>query len=346
MNSKIYIGYLYGIAHFCIEFICFYIIASKFTISGVVLPVIAISYDFLAFVPQIIFGYIYDKRFNIPIEIIAILLMFFAIITSSFDGLNILMLIMLTIGNAILHETGAVVTTSVSEGKLSHSAIFVSGGSFGLVLGQIAGKYGVSPLLMYLALVIIAVIIVITRKELENRNIPKFDIVKKNINVSYIIIIAFVVVMVRSFLGYAIPISWKKEIWHSILLFFVMGFGKALGGILSDKFGAKVVGVSSTLLCIPFLIIGDSNMVVSVIGVFMFSMTMSITFGMLLSVMDEYIGVAFGITTIGLYLGVVPTFLFSFTKTANIICVVILSIACSIALFYSLEDKKNNSKGH
>ena len=49
-----------------------------------------------------------------------------------------------------------------------------------------------------------------------------------------------------------------------------MGIGKALGGILSDKFGMRKVAIISTLLAVPFLCFGDNIMIVSLIGVMMF----------------------------------------------------------------------------
>ena len=89
-----------------------------------------------------------------------------------------------------------------------------------------------------------------------------------------IVLTAFMVTTVRSFIGYAIPISWKKELWQSFVMFSAMGTGKALGGILSDRFGARVVGVASTLCCVPFLLVGDNRMLISIIGIFLFSLTM------------------------------------------------------------------------
>lgn len=65
-----------------------------------------------------------------------------------------------------------------------------------------------------------------------------------------IVLVAFGVTTARAYVGYAIPISWNKTVWQSVLLFFIMGAGKAVGGYLSDKIGAKKTGVLSTIICI------------------------------------------------------------------------------------------------
>ena len=167
---------------------------------------------------------------------------------------------------------------------------------------------------------------------------------KKEIGPAVIVFVATLITFVRSFIGYAIPISWNKSVWQTIFLFFMMGIGKAFGGFISDKFGAKKTGILTTLICIPFLIFGENIMSVSIIGVFLFSMTMSITFGMILSVIKNNPGVAFGFTTIGLFLGITPVFVLSISKQINIILIVVLSILSSIGFYCTMRKDEKNEK--
>lgn len=323
----------------CVEIVCFYFIFNMFKNDSASLVWIwSLSYDFLAFVPQFIFGYMYDNFTKIKLEYIAVLLFIVSIITGTLK-FKVITLLAISIGNAILHETCAIITTSISNGKLSCSAIFVGFGSFGVVIGQTLGILKISQLWMIIPIIIIFSILFVTRKYLykENRNFPKFNLVKENFNSNLLIVIVLIIVMSRSFIGYAVPISWKKELWQTFLLFFTMGLGKILGGILSDKFGAKKIGIFTTLACIPFLIIGDKIMILSIIGVFLFSMTMSITFGMLLDKFNKYPGLCFGITTVGLFLGVVPIFLYNFNTILNVMLIIVLSIICSISFYKTLK---------
>ena len=82
-------------------------------------------------------------------------------------------------------------------------------------------------------------------------------------------------------------------------------------------------------------------MVVSLIGLMLFSMTMSITLGILVSKLKKTPGLAFGLTTIGLFLGSVPAFFIKFNTVTNIVLIIVMSILCALALGYVLkEDKK------
>ena len=169
--------------------------------------------------------------------------------------------------------------------------------------------------------------------------------VKKSISPGIVIIIAVLVVIIRGYMGYGIPTSWNKSTLQTVYLFCIMGLGKALGGILSDLYGIRKVGIWSTLLAIPFLAIGDKLMIVSLIGVMFFSMTMSITLAILVSELKKSPGLAFGLTTIGLFLGTAPIFFIKIPSMyVNIGMIVILSIACSLALSYVLK-KEGSSNG-
>lgn len=333
------IGFIYGFIHLLVELICFQILYKYFS-TPVLTLTISMLFDFFAFMPQSLFGVLAEKYKKLNLGHIGTIFILISLLFIKLELAPIWIIIFLGIGNALIHEAGAIATTAIKEAKLSPSAIFVGGGSFGVIIGQILGLYNCSLLYSFVALIIIFILILITNKEWlsEDRKVPKFNFVKTNINFWNIIIVAFLIVMVRSFIGYAIPISWKKELWQSVLLFFTMGFGKILGGILSDKFGAKKIGVLSTLLCVPFLIIGKDMMILSILGVFMFSMTMSITFGMLLSVLNKMPGLAFGITTIGLFLGLFPIFIFgSFDFLTNTILIILFSLLSAYGLYKTLN---------
>ena len=121
-----------------------------------------------------------------------------------------------------------------------------------------------------------------------------------------------------------------------------MGVGKALGGILADSFGARKVAVISTVLAIPFLCFGDNIMIISLIGVMFFSMTMALTLGILVSVLPKSPGLAFGYTTIGLFLGTAPIFFVKISNPIiNIGMIVIMSLVCTFLLLKLLNKESD-----
>lgn len=334
-------GYLYFYIHLITEIICFYYL-SVVTNNSNFVWLIPFIYDGLAFVPQGIFGYINDKYPKFNMGIVGTILLIISYILLFYLKFNLLFtLVILSIGNALLHVSGAENTLRVSGGKLSHSAIFVGGGSFGVALGKVLAMYNISPIiLILLALTMIPFILLADTYMEEGKSAEEFDYVKSTFNPFVVIILATFVVIIRGYMGYGIPTSWNKTTIQMVLLFFTMGIGKCLGGILSDAYGIRKIGILSTLLAIPFLSFGDDAMLISLIGVMMFSMTMSITLACIVSVLKNSPGLAFGFTTIGLFLGTAPIFFISIpSKMVNILIILVFSIMCSIILGVLLKKE-------
>ena len=333
-------GYLYFYLHFITEIVCFYYLSS--ITSSLIIWLIPFIYDGLAFVPQSLIGYISDKYPKINIGLIGIILLFIAITIYSFFDISIFIsLVILCLGNCCLHISGAEATLKNSNGKLSHSAIFVSGGSFGVITGKLLAKTFIKPwyLLFMILTMIPFVLLANTYKKTNTKpNCKEYNYANDNINKHIVILLAVFVVIVRGYMGYGIPTSWNKTTIQTIIFFVIMGLGKALGGILSDRFGIRKIAFISTLGAIPFLCFGDNVMLISIIGVMMFSMTMSITLAILVSVLKKTPGLAFGLTTIGLFLGTAPIFFIKITsKLLNIGLIITSSILCCYILMKILK---------
>ena len=331
-------GYLYFYIHFIVEVACFFYL-TRVTNNSLIVWFIPFIYDGLAFVPQSMIGYISDKYPKINMGFIGVALLVIAYLIYGLTDMSIFVsLIILCLGNCFLHIAGAENTLKTGEGRLSPSAIFVAGGSFGVVSGKLLARSSINPLWLIIPILsIIPFILLADTYKTNKSNTNKFNYVKDNINPYIVVLIAFFVVIIRGYMGYGIPTSWNKTTTQLIIFFFTMGLGKALGGILSDRFGIRRIAIISTLLAIPFLCFGDNLMLVSLIGVMFFSMTMSITLGILVSVLKKTPGLAFGITTIGLFLGTAPIFFIKLNMTINIIIIIVFSIICSLLLGYVLK---------
>jgi len=335
-------GYLYFYVHFIVEVVCFFYL-SRVTNNSYFVWLIPFIYDGVAFVPQSLIGYISDKYPKINMGFIGVFLLVISYLIYGLTNMSIyISLIILAIGNALLHVAGAETTLKTSNGKLSPAAIFVSGGSFGVVTGKLLARTSINPLLLIIPILTIIPFILLSDTYIDkDSNTNKFDFVKNNLNKELVVIIAVLVVIIRGYMGYGIPTSWNKTTVQLVIFFSIMGLGKALGGILSDLIGIRKTAIMSTLLAIPFLCFGDNIMIISLIGVMFFSMTMAITLGILVSVLKKNPGLAFGLTTIGLFLGTAPIFFINLSYTGNIIVIIVMSILCTLALSYVLkEDKK------
>ena len=326
-------GYLYFYIHFITEIVCFYYL-SKVTNNSNIVWLIPFIYDGLAFVPQSLIGYINDLYPKFKSDFIGVVLLIIAYLIYLIFNNIYLSLIILCLGNAFIHVSGAECTLKNSGGKLSHSAIFVGGGSFGVITGKLLAKSVVSGYIM-IPLILTMIPFMLLAQTYNNYKIKetKFNYSNTKLSPYLIAFLAVLVVIVRGYMGYGIPTSWNKTMIQTVVLFCIMGVGKCLGGVLSDAFGIRKVGILSTLIAIPFLCFGNNYMFISLIGVMFFSMTMSITLAILASVYKDKPGLAFGFTTIGLFLGTAPIFFIKITSNiVNISMIIILSVVCSIIL--------------
>lgn len=335
--------------HFATEVICFYCL-SKQVGDSILLWLFPLVYDALAFVPQSLIGYLSDKFPKIKFAVIGLImlsiaaLMFWLLPSWS----PYIALVVLCLGNVFVHVNGAQTTLRCSGGKLSHSAIFVSGGSFGVITGRVLAT-SIIPYWAIVLLTLTAIPFSLLAETYRDEKDEKpdslclgFNYASEKISPKLVIILAVFIVIVRGYMGYGIPTAWKKTVVQSIILYFAMGIGKAMGGIVADTIGVKKTAIISASAAVPFLLFGNERMLISIIGVMFFSMTMSITLALLVSVLKSSPGLAFGWTTIGLFLGTVPIFFFKFTTVkANSILIIVLTAVSILAMILSIrKDEK------
>lgn len=334
-------GVLFFIFHLCIEVVSYALFYLRFQSHMVTFFVIL--YDFFAFCPQLLVGDFYNRNKKTNIGLIGAAFFVAAILLAKFDSFNMCLVsvLILAIGNAFLHVCGAVATASVSQNKIFPSALFVAGGTFGIIIGRYLASIKINTYYLFIPILIIVLISIFTSKRWCKSSVKYIyvNIVNETHSHLVILLIALLVVMVRSYMGFVIPINWKSEFYHSILLFTFLGIGKALGGLLCDKFGYRFVATISTLLCVPPIIIGKDFMIASLFGMLLFSMTMSVTYAMVLSIIKNNPGVAFGVTTIGLFLGAVPIFFIRFDTFTSMVIVVLLSLISYVLLNISLKNR-------
>lgn len=335
------VGGVFSAVHFLVELTTFYILYSYF--DSKVFLLLPLVYDFFAFVPQGVFGALNDVGVKINFSLAGAALMAASLVCVNFGVSPYVVIALLSLGNAMVHVHAAEATLRVSQGKMAPSALFVAGGSFGLIAGRIMGMNHVSFIYVLILHSLIFVLTFFTPKisELLDKKAVKFDYANTSVKVPVLISLATAVVAVRAFMGYGIPTSWNKTLLQTVLLFCFMGVGKALGGVLIDKVGIRKTAFISTVVALPFLLCGDQLMMVSLIGVMFFSMTMAVTLALIVSAIPEYPGIAFGFTTIGLFIGSAVSFYLRFDSFfANAAAVFILTAVSVVILHYICKDKK------
>lgn len=336
-------GAIYAFLHFSIEVICFYRLFSERS-EWDDLWLYALIYDALAFVPQSFFGILTDKYPKIKAAPSG----FFLAALSFLPLGKYISLVLLSLGNALVHIAGANATLRGADGKTAPSGLFVGGGSFGVIAGQLLGSAGNKALIFLpLGLCLIGFIVTLILPRYSDMTAPASGFREANgkLSAELIVFLIFFTVAARAYIGYAIPTAWNKKTWQTVMLFVCMGIGKMLGGVFADRFGSRKTAVFTLLAALPFLLAGDKLMAVSLIGVLLFSMTMPISLGVLVSVLADQPGLAFGITTVALFAGTLPVFFVQpHTQTGHIVTVTALTLAAAACFFISAENNTKERK--
>ncbi len=333
MRKRYFYGIAYSLIHFSVEVASFYFIFSRIS-SSPLYWALALLFDALAFLPQGIIGSITDRFPKLNIGVVGTVMMLAAFLIPY----DLPALMVLALGNAMIHISGARHTLRDSDGRIGPNAVFVGGGSLGVITGQLLGGHPapVAIPLVLLAASGVAMLLIHKKHDLTGKA-ASFDIAADK-SAGFIVLCSLVGVIVRGYTAYAIPTEWNKTAVQAVALFVCMGIGKALGGILCDRIGYRRVSLISLLGGLPFLLFGNDHMTLSLIGVAMFSMTMPVTVAVLTSVFPKKPEYAFGLTTMGLFLGAAPVFFVRpETLLAHQIVVVILTAAALPAVILCIK---------
>ena len=321
--------FFYSILHFLTDGLCALALYSRFAGSGQ-WAVYVLFYDFCAFVLQMPFGALMDvMKVRMPEK--AEKLPFYCALAGA--GLTVagafVHPVVLGIGNALFHVGGGIGTIREDrEYRLDGAAlgIFVAPGAMGLYLGTYLGQ---SPdgawctrvilvtAAVYLLLFMVFWMVYYKRgirgkavREQEKDAVsgglrkPVAPVTKAAVLAAAL---CFLVVMLRSYAGFAITFSWKTGFLWGFFLTLAVVLGKMAGGILAARFGAgEVMTVSLILAAIGYLF--SDVPAAGIAALFFFNMTMPVTLYMVADRFRGLEGFSFGLLTVALFLGVLPTF--------------------------------------
>ncbi len=331
--SNIRAGVLYCFIHFTVDAACFYFLFTRLHIHPL-FAALSLFYDALAFPTQTLFGIIADRfpRFNGGLTgclmIAAALLLPWTMPA----------LLLLGLGNALAHVDGARHTLCGAGGKIAPCGIYVSGGSVGVITGQLMARS--CSVALPLGLMLLSVLLTLWLAHVHHPICTAADgfHLHPDRPLGMIVLLAFGAIAVRSYIGFAVPTGWNQTTFHAVLLYVAMALGKLTGGLLCDRIGFRKTAALSIGLSLPLLLLGDRAMVLSLTGIGLFSMTMPVTVAILVSVLPEEPCFAFGITTVALFVGTVPAFFIRpETLLAHQVTVLLLSVLAAGCLHRTLK---------
>ncbi len=290
-------------------------------------------YNFCAFAMQLPFGFILDFLLKRKDKKACLFLPFL----SSFVGAFLCMVggffatignlgelaagigvVILGLGNALFHVGGGVDCIREDESHRSGGArlgMFVAPGALGLALGKMFAKRDV---LYYLLIdfadvsifILMAALVYYIRRNARSLSAYLAGFTKDKLSKAYFIValtMCFAVVVLRSHVGMAVSFPWKTGTALIIGSVIAVVLGKMAGGFFGARFGLeRTVWIS--LFLAAFCFIFSDFAPFGMAALLFFNMTMPVTLYLLVKMMPEYPGGAFGILTFALFVGFLPTY--------------------------------------
>jgi len=332
---------VYGVNHWLVDAACVGLVFSLIAggnYSNSEIFGFAFLYNSLAFGSQALFGLIVD-RYQRPRQAALIGNILICLAGLSFLIFPLASIILAGLGNALFHVGGGTISLNLIPRRASAPGIFVAPGALGVLAGTLVGNHGQALILpLVFALIILSVLIFVVEK--PSINYEKLKTRNSYIYWELILLLLFLSITIRSFIGLILIFPWKVKIsWLVISVFFIF-LGKGLGGILGDKFGWLRVGVGSLFLSAILLSLGTSTPVVGILGLFFFNFSMPITLVAISNLLPGRPAFAFGLTCLALVLGALPiTWLDkqSYNYTWVILFIVLISAAAlyrGLRLYY------------
>jgi FSR family fosmidomycin resistance protein-like MFS transporter len=347
MNTKTILSNIsvYSITHALIDAACAATVFAAVTVGpneSQNLLHLVILYNVIAFSTQPMFGLLVDK-FDLPVHsaVAGVLLIAVAILLVRAPFLATLIA---GVGNALFHVGGGVVCLNLASGKATLPGIYVAPGALGLMLGTLIGKGGHFVAWPFILLLVSSALLIVRLPK------PKAAVHRKlPINLQWfeaVILLLLLSIAIRGIVGLSLDLDWKSNPALLIALTSAIVLGKALGGILGDKYGWTKVALAGLLISAPLLAFFTQVPAIAILGAFCFNLTMPITLTCLAEILPGKSGFAFGLTTLALIIGAGPTFTHMRALTSSQLFIFASIVISIIALYAGMKLYTHHFRAH
>ena len=254
------------------------------------------------------------------------------------------------LGNAVFHVGGGIVSLKAAPGRAAPIGVFVAPGAAGLAAGILAGKAGGPGWPFAAALLALAVVLAVApaprlaagrpAAPLASdgadflRQAPRSALAAAGMGA---VALLLVVIGVRSYVGLTLALPWKSELGLLVLLTAAVVAGKALGGLLGDRFGWRRVAVPALLVSLPLLVLGGESPAAGIAGLLAFNLTMPVTLAAVAALLPRgREGFAFGLTCLALFIGAAPA-LIGWAEAPSPAVLAALLLTATAALWIALR---------
>ncbi len=320
--------FLNSIAHFLVDALCITTLFSAGA-EGNQLVLGVLLYNTLAFSLQCAAGLFVD-RFGrckaIETGSAALVILGFALPLPFFARI-----VLVGLGNCGFHVAAGTVTLQQSSGRAWQLGVFVAPGAFGVTLGTLYPRFG---WILSAAMLLTALAILFRQEEAS----PPPDLPDRSASTSMIlpVLLLTCAVAVRALGGVAVSFPWKQSALHAFVMTFFVFAGKAAGGFVCDRIGAKRsawLSIPLAAVCIAFF---SASMPLSLLGQFLLNLTMPVTLWLLYCLMPDEPAFSFGLAASALWPGTIAGQLFRITGPALWLCLILSFCFGLLAILYSV----------
>ncbi len=362
MFSKVRLA-CYSLSHCIVDLCCFYLLMGYLApaVDGATASLWFLLYDTVAFGLQPLLGIVLDRlscshKAARLFSALGVLLTVFAVLLRSYAIVSIALA---ALGNALFHIGGGVDTLRCGGGRMAPNGIFVATGAVGVSVGSLlgrglAGSFCDCVILGLSVLSFALCVIALLRDRNTSRHTASCSHTYPTDTVSYdrakrppalaVVIIAFSVVVLRAFIGAALSLPVTLSGVLVILPGLCSALGKALGGVLADRFGARRVGALTVAMSAVCFALSGVFPPLSLAGLLLFNCSMPITLCVTASALERFHGLAFGLTTLGLLIGTLPCFFFSVKSVITPTVCIMMIIVSAVLLWACSGNEPNRSK--
>lgn len=330
---------VYSVGHFLVDLMTvslLYTVWMRGDINLALAGGLFLLYNVAAFALQVIFGYITDgmKR---P-QVTAALGCAAAAVPALFTAYPVAAVCIAGLGNALYHVGGGVATLRLARGKASLPGVFVAPGAMGLFLGAFIAQWRVplwpiaAALIVFGAVCMLPILPAIPGYPIRDRA----SLSAKALAIPALLCL-LLSVSVRAFSGAFMELGWKQGFWLPFGAAWAVVLGKGAGGFLADAIGWRRMAAGALVLAAPLLAWGGVHPAIGMAGIFLLNTTMAVTLAATARLLPGYEGFAFGLTTLALLIGALP----SFTPLAGAHLpwmVPAIMLGAALMLLYGLKD--------
>ena len=247
-----------------------------------------------------------------------------------------LAMILAGVGNAAFHVGGGAISLRLAPHRATAPGLFVAPGSLGLLLGVILCRSLPTAMVVLLPVAAVACLLMIWIPIPAILLVPPVPSSSQAAGRSGLILgLVLIAIAIRALLGFLVESPWETHPILLVQLTLATVLGKALGGIVADRWGWLRGGVGATLAALPFLAWSSVAPAAAIPGLLLLNLTMPVTLAAVAKAVPHYPGFAFGLASLAFLLGAIPSLLGLRATDPGFICLAILLSA--VVLYRALS---------